>query len=195
MWWKVVDVAEVVEVSKWVGAGVGIVGSAYMLTVLFWRPERNVDRARLGHWFRSLIRLYESDSRVDVLHRGSPMRFALLRRADAGSGCWVVVSFPRANWLSPRLAPVREAIAAEPGVLILPDTRGDERERLDVQFKVPDIWSSDAAARAVRISGWVLDALEVPDDACFDLEFAGEQSMERSLEARRRQREGSLPEW
>jgi hypothetical protein len=163
-----------------------------MLTVLFWQPERNIDRDRLGHWFRSLIRLFESDSEVVVRHRTSRLAFSLSRRAGDGHRCWVVLSCPRARWTSAPLAELRAAIASEPGVLIL---HPDDDDGLDVQFQVRDIWSPDAADTAVRIASRALDALGVGADARFDLEFSGEQSMERSLEARKRQREGRLEQW
>lgn len=181
-----------VEVLTWLGMGIAVLGVAYMLTMFFWRPERNVDRERLGHWFRSLIRLYESDSLVRVSHRGSSLRFTLLRRGGDGERCWVVLSCP---WTFGAWEPIREAIAAEPGVLILAGPEGDSEDRLDVQVQVRDIWSSEAADVAVRIVNRLLEALGIGDDARFDLEFMGEQSMERSLEARRRQREGRLEEW
>jgi hypothetical protein len=188
-----------VDVSMWLAAGVAILVLAYALTTFFWRPELNVDRLKLGHWFRSLIRLYESDSLVRVSHRGSTVRLTLQRRAGEGVQCWVVLSCPRARWTTAPLGAVREAIAGEPRVLILPDlsqkASGREAERLDVQVSIPDIWSSEAADAVVRIAHRVLDALGVPANARFDLEFVGEQSMERSFEARRRQREGTLEEW
>jgi hypothetical protein len=183
------------DVLTWLATAVGILGAAYGLTYLFWRPECNVNRDKLGHWFRSLIRLYESDSLVRVSHRGSSLRFTLLRRAGEGGQCWVVLSCPRAGWMTGPLGPVREAIAEEPRALILPDTSGQDDERLDVQVSIPDIWSSDAADVAVRIAQRVLDALGIGPDARFDLEFMGEHSMDRAMEARRRQREGSLEEW
>lgn len=187
------------DVLTWLISGVVILGLAYTLTSLFWRPECNVDRTKLGHWFRSLIRLYESDSLVRISHRGSSVRLTLQRRAGEGSQCWVVLSCPKARWMAAPLGPIREAIAREPRVLILPDlSRGESGTRpewLDVQVSIPDIWSSEAADVVVRIAQRVLDALGVDANARFDLEFMGQQSMERSLEARRRQREGTLGEW
>ncbi len=182
------------------GLGVAILATAYALTMFFWRPERNIDRPKLGHWFRSLIRLYEPGSLVRVSHRGSSLRFTLLRRAGQGSQCWVVLSCPRARWMASARSPVREAIAREPRVLILRDPFGDDdslsaRVGLDVQVSIPDIWSSDAADVALRIANRILDAQGIGPDARFDLEFMGEHSMERALEARRRQRDGSLEEW
>jgi hypothetical protein len=179
----------------WFAAAAGIVVVAFALTALFWRPERNVERTRLGHWFRSLIRLFESDSKVEIRHRRSALRLTLHRRAGQGSECWVVLACPRAAWSNLPLSMVREAIAREPRVLILPDTSSANGDRLDVQLRVPDIWAKDAADVLVRVAQRVLDALGISADARFDLEFSGEQSMERSLEARRRQREGTLPEW
>jgi len=190
-----IAVPDAVELLAWIATGIAILGAAWVLTMLSWRPERNVDRARFGHWFRSLIRLYESDSLVNVCQRGSSLRFTLLRRAGDGTRCWVVLSCPRASWMLGSLGRVREAIAAEPGVLILADASGRDDQRLDVQVQVHDIWSKEAADVAVRVADRVLDALGVAPDARFDLEFMGEQSIERSLEARRRQREGSLEEW
>ena len=189
-----------VDVLAWVGLAIAILATAYGLTYLFWRPERNIDRTRLGHWFRSLIRLYESDSLVRVSHRGSPLRFTLLRRAGEGPQCWVVLSCPRASWMTGPLGAVRQAIAAEPRALILPDLgsagrAGKQDDRLDVQVAIPDIWASDSAEVAERIAQRVLDALGIGPDARFDLEFMGEHSMERALEARRRQRDGRLEEW
>ncbi len=183
------------DILVWVGLAIGVLATAYGLTYLFWRPESNIDRTRLGHWFRSLIRLYESDSLIRVSHRGSPLRFTLLRRAGDGPQCWVVLSCPRASWTTAPLGTVREAIAAEPRALILPDMAGVDGDRLDVQVAISDIWASDAAEVAERIALRVLDALGIGPDARFDLEFLGEHSMERALEARRRQRDGSLEEW
>lgn len=184
-----------VQALGWLGLAVAVLATAYALTHLFWRPERNVDRRRLGHWFRSLIRLYESDSLVRVSHRGSALRLTLLRRAGDGSQCWLVLSCPRAGWMARPLAGVRAAIAAEPRALILPDMSGADDERLDVQVQVPDIWAREASDVVERIAQRVLDALGVGPEARFDLEFMGEHSIERALEARRRQREGTLEEW
>lgn len=183
------------DILIWFGISLALLATAYALTQLFWQPERNIDRTRLGHWFRSLIRLYESDSLVRVSHRGTSLRLTLLRRAGEGSRCWVVLSCPRALWTAAKLGPVRAAIAAEPGVLILPDLSGSNEDRLDVQLSIPDIWSSDATDALERIAQRVLDAFGIGPDARFDLEFMGQQSMERALEARRRQRDGSLEEW
>ena len=184
-----------VDALWWTGVGVAILAAAYLLTNLFWRPERNVDRGRFGHWFRSLIRLYESDSLVEVSQRGSPVRFTLLRRAGDGGQCFVVLALPRGAWRRTPLASVREAIAAEPHALILPELDGRDSDRLDVQVRIPDIWSHEASDVAERIAQRVLDALGVSPDARFDFDFMGEQSIERALEARRRQREGMLDEW
>ena len=107
----------------------------------------------------------------------------------------MVLSCPSSQSLAAPLGLVREAIAAESRVLILPDTLDRDDGRLDVQVSIPDIWSKDAADVAVRIAERVLDALGIGKDARFDLEFMGEQSIERALEARRRQREGELEEW
>ena len=189
------------DVLSWLGLAVAVLATAYVLTSLFWRPERNVDRSMLGHWFRSLIRLYESDSLVSVRHRGSELGFTLRRRAGDGVRCWVVLSWPAegsgpsASWIASRVDSLREAIAAEPRVLILPGPSDCDSERFDVQVSIPDIWSREAADVAVRIAERVLDALGVGRDARFDLEFTGEESVERALEARRRQREGQLEEW
>jgi hypothetical protein len=184
-----------VDILTWAGVAAAILATAYALTHLFWRPERNVDRTRLGHWFRSLIRLYESDSLVRVSHRGSGLRLTLLRRAGEGPQCWVVLSCPRASWMTAPLGAVRQAIAAEPRALILPDMSGTDDERLDVQVAIPDIWSPESADVTERIAQRVLDALGIGPDARFDLEFMGEHSIERALEARRRQRDGTLEEW
>jgi hypothetical protein len=107
----------------------------------------------------------------------------------------VVLSCPPAAWMGARLASVREAIASEPRVLILPDMRGEGDDRLDVQVSIPDIWADEAADVVVRVAERVLDALSVGGRARFDLEFIGEESIERALEARRRQRAGELEEW
>jgi hypothetical protein len=179
----------------WIAAALSILAAAYGLTLLFWRPERNIDRGRLGHWFRSLIRLYESDSWVEVSLRGSSPCLRLHRRAGDGRRCWVVLSCPRGRWMSGSLGRAREAISREPGVLILPGAPNAGAEHLDVQVQVSDIWSKDAADVAVRVAERVLDALGVRSDARFDLDFSGERSIERILEARRRQRDGSLAEW
>jgi hypothetical protein len=184
-----------VEALSWLALAVAILAASYGLTYLFWSPERNIDRSRLGHWFRSLVRLYESDSAVRVSHRGSSLRLTLLRKAGDGRQCWVVLSCPRASWTAEPLCSVREAIASEPGVLILPELSGNDDDRLDVQIAIPEIWSSDAADVAERVAQRVLDALGVGPEARFDLEFIGDHSIERALEARRRQRDGSLPEW
>ena len=183
------------DLLSWLGLAVVVLAIAYLLTSLFWRPERNIPRSMLGHWFRSLIRLYESDSLVCVSHRGSGIRFTLLRRSGSGSRCWVILSCPRSQWMAFNLDPVREAIAGEPRVLALPETSDWEDGRLDVQVSIPNIWSHDAADDAVRVAEYMLDALGVGRDARFDLEFMGEQSMDRALEARRRRRQGEIEEW
>ena len=113
--WRVLDLL------SWLGLAVAILATAYLLTSLFWRPERNIHRSMLGHWFRSLIRLYESDSLVCVSHRGSGVRFTVLRRSGSGSRCWVVLSCPRSPWMAFPLDPVREAAAADSRVLVLPE--------------------------------------------------------------------------
>ena len=183
------------DLLLWLGLALAILATAYLLTTLSWHPERNIDRSMLGHWFRSLIRLYESDSVVRVRHRGSALDFTLLRRAGNESQCWVVLSCPCSQWMAAPLGPVREVIASEPRVLLLRDLSGRDNDRLDVQVAIPNIWSKDAAAAVVQVAEQVLDALGIDRDARFDLEFTGEESMERALEARRRQREGELEEW
>ncbi len=187
--WRVLDLL------SWLGLAVAILATAYLLTSLFWRPERNIHRSMLGHWFRSLIRLYESDSLVCVSHRGSGVRFTVLRRSGSGSRCWVVLSCPRSPWMAFPLDPVREAAAADSRVLVLPETGDWEDGRLDIQVSIPNIWSQDAADDAIRIAESMLDALGVGSDAHFDLEFMGEQSIERALEARKRQQRGEIQEW
>ena len=183
------------EQLTWLGLAVAILATAYLLTSLFWSPEQNIDRSMLGHWFRSLIRLYESDSLVRVNHRGSALHLTLHRRAGNESQCWVVLSCPPSQWMAARLGPVQEAIASEPRARLLPDPKGRDDGRLDVQVSIPDIWSKEAADVTVRIAERLLDALGIGKDARFDLEFMGEESIERALEARRRQREGELEKW
>ena len=185
-----------VDLFTWLALAIAILASAYALTMLFWSPEHNVARSMLGHWFRSLIRLYEPDSLVRVSHRGSSLYFTLMRRAGQGSHCWVVLSCPRAPWTQSPLSRVRDSIALEPRVLILRDPSGkDDADRLDVQIAIPDIWSNEAADVALKIANRVLDSLGIGPGARFDFEFMGDHSIERALEARRRQRDGSLEEW
>ena len=93
------------------------------------------------------------------------------------------------------LDPGREAAAADSRVLVLPETGDWEDGRLDIQVSIPNIWSQDAADDAIRIAESMLDALGVGSDAHFDLEFMGEQSIERALEARKRQQRGEIQEW
>ncbi|MEE2674591.1 MAG: hypothetical protein VX466_12400 [Myxococcota bacterium] len=183
------------DLLSWIGLAVVVLAVAYLLTSLFWRPERNIHRAMLGHWFRSLIRLYESDSLVCVSHRDSGIRFTLLRRSGSGARCWVVLSCPRSRWMAFDLDPVRAAVAGEPRVLVLPESSGRDDGRLDVQVSIPNIWASDAADDAIRVADYMLDAHGVGSEAFFDLEFMGEQSVERALEARRRRQHGEIEEW
>lgn len=93
------------------------------------------------------------------------------------------------------LDPVRAAVAGEPRVLVLPESSGRDDGRLDVQVSIPNIWASDAADDAIRVADYMLDAHGVGSEAFFDLEFMGEQSVERALEARRRRQHGEIEEW
>ena len=152
------------------GVAVAILATAYVLTMLFWQPERNVERAMLGHWFRSLIRLYEPESLVRISHRGSSHEFTLRRRAGQGSQCWVVLTCPHSPRAMSRLAPLRDWIETEPRLLVFRDSVGpassrrgarpeasrpeEKNDRLEVQVSIPDIWSSDAADIVLGIAQW-----------------------------------------
>ena len=57
------------------------------------------------------------------------------------------------------------------------------------------MWSPTAADVIVWVTEIVLGILGIPADARFDFEFTGDRSQERTLEARRRQRDGSLEQW
>ena len=191
------------EILTWVGLTLAILVAAYGLTQLFWHPERNIERTKLGHWFRSLIRLYETDAEVRVILRGSPLTLTLLRRDGDGARCRVVLSCPqRARGASlessdsseEEFAALRAAVSGEPGALVLPDFAG-RGEAFAVQVTIADIWSAEAADVVARVAERMLDAHGVVAGARFDLEFIGERSTERVLEARRRQRDGSLAQW
>lgn len=184
-----------VEVLTWIGVGLGILVSAFVLTSLSWRPERNVRRSMLGHWFRSLIRLYQSDSLVHVRHRDSPMHFSLVRRLGAGSECWVIFSFVRRWGSVTSLEHVRQAVAEEPKALLLSGGAGVEDEVIQVQVAISNIWAQDAADVPIRLAEKLFDALGIDPDARFDLEFVGEPCAERAVEARRRRQLGQLAEW
>jgi hypothetical protein len=191
------------ELLTWVGLPLAILVAAYGLTQLFWHPERNVDRTKLGHWFRSLIRLYESDAEVRIILRGSPLTLTLLRRDGDGARCRVVLSCPqRARAASlessdsseEEIAALHAAVSGEPGTLVLSDLAGPG-EAFAVQVVIADIWSAEATDVVERVAERMLDTHGVAAGARFDLEFIGERSTERLLEARRRQRDGSLAQW
>ena len=184
-----------VEVLTWIGVGLAILASAFVLTSLSWRPERNVRRSMLGHWFRSLIRLYQSDSLVHVRHRGSPIHFSLVRRLGVGSECWVIFSFVRRSGNSAGVERVRQAAAEEPEALVLSRRTEAGVEVVEVQIAISDIWAGDAADVPIRLVERLLDVLEIGPDACFDLEFVGEPCAERAVEARRRRQLGEMAEW
>ena len=183
------------ELLTWLAIAAAVLAAAYVLTQLSWHPERNIARSQLGHWFRSLIRLYEADALVRVSQRRSSHTFTLLRRGGDRTHCRVVLSCPCANCSPEELHALHEAISAEPGLLVLREPDAGPESALDVQIPIADIWSPQSADVAVRLAESFLNALGVPDGARFDLEFLGERCMERVLEARRRQREGSLPHW
>lgn len=201
------------EVLLFFGLVAGIAVAAYALTWLTWRPERNIARSELGHWFRSLIRLFETGSWVGVSQRRSSLAFALVRRGGEGTRCWVVLACASGHWSSAQKRAVADAVVREEGALALhrrhsgvplpPELSGVEL--FQVQLKVSDIWASDAADAAIRIVDVILDGLAVKessrfgssrfDSLRFDLEFIGAPSTDRSFEARRRQLAGELEEW
>ncbi len=183
------------QLLGWLAIAIAVLLAAYVLTQLSWHPERNIARAQLGHWFRSLIRLYESDALVRISERRSLRSFSLLRRGGEGSRCRVVLSCPCAGCPQEELRALREAISAEPELLVLREPSDGPGCLLDVQIPISDIWSRQSADVAVRLAESFLDAIGASDGARFDLEFVGERCTERVLEARRRQREGSLPQW
>ena len=184
-----------VEVLTWIGVGLAILVSAFVLTSLSWRPELNVRRAMLGHWFRSLIRLYRSDSLLHVRHRGSSAQFSLTRRLGVGSECWVVFSCVRRRGTSPGSEFLKQAAAEEPKAIVLSGASPDDLELIQVQVAIPNIWAPEAADVPIRLAEGLLDALEVDPDARFDLEFVGEPCAERAVEARRRRELGEMTEW
>ena len=92
------------------------------------------------------------------------------------------------------IAALRAAVSGEPGIIVLPDLAG-RGEIFAVQVAIADIWSAEAADAVVRVAGRILDTVGVAAETRFDLEFIGERSTERVLEARRRQRDGSLAQW
>ena len=183
------------EVLTWICVGLAILASAFVLASLSWRPESNVRRSMLGHWFRSLIRLYESESLLQVRHRGSSLQFSLVRRLGGGSECWVIFSFLRRSGNSLCLEGVKQAVEEEPKALVL--SRGNEVgvEMIEVQVAISDIWARDAADVPIRLVERLLDVLEIGPDACFELEFVGEPCAERAVEARRRRQLGEMAEW
>ena len=183
------------QLLTWVAIAAAVGMAAYVLTQLSWRPERNIARSQLGHWFRSLIRLYEADALVRISQRRSPYTLSLLRRSGAGIHCRVVLSCPSAGCSQEQLRALDEAISAEPGLLRLSKPADSPETSLAVQISIADIWSQESADVVVRLAERFLDVLGVPAGARFDLDFVGERCSERLLEARRRQREGSLPRW
>ena len=186
----------IVEVLIWGGVAVAVLVAAYALTMVTWHPERNVDRSRFGHWFRSLVRLYEDDAAIRIVQRSATFELAVILRGGEGHGCWAIVSCQRSDWRPEQLRSIREAVAGEPYVLILPDaSEGGSGAPIRIQVAVPDIWSRHAADTIVRVAHRVLDVRRVSPSARFDLEFEGEHSTSRVLEVKRRQREGTLEEW
>lgn len=179
------------DILLWLSATLVVIATAYALTMFFWHPDRNIDRSRFGHWYRSLIRLYEPDAQIDVVQRHGPLTFTLLRRGGDVKRCWAVLRLPHSTCTGEQLDAIRFAIASEPSVLIL----SEGPPALEIQISIADIWSSKAADVIVWVTEHVLGILRVPTDARFDFEFSGERSQERALEARRRQRDGSLGQW
>lgn len=199
------------DVLTAVGLLAGVLMSAYLLTWLTWRPERNIDRAMLGHWFRSLIRLYEPGAWVRVSCRRSSLAFAVVRRGGEGDRCWIVVACASGRWSDEQRRLVEEAVERESGALALhravnrPASDGGAGSSLpadlsgadvfQVQLPIADIWASESADAAVRVAQAILEALHVPAASHFDLEFFGTPSSDRAFEARRRQLAGELEEW
>ena len=175
----------------WLLATLVVFATAYVLTMFFWHPDRNVDRSRFGHWYRSLIRLYEPDAKIEIVQRRGPVRLTLLRRGGDVKRCWAVLRVPHSACTGEQLEAIRFAIAGEPAVLIL----SEGPPALEAQIAITDMWSATAADAIVWVTEHVLGILKVPADARFDFEFTGDRSRERTLEARRRQRDGSLQQW
>ena len=107
------------QLLAWVVIAATVLVAAYVLTQLSWRPERNITRSQLGHWFRSLIRLYEADSLVRISQRRSPRTLQLLRRGGDATRCRVVLSCPSADLSQEQLRALHEAVSAEPRLLVL----------------------------------------------------------------------------
>ncbi len=177
------------------GLAVAILATAYALASFFWQPEHDVERSMLGHWFRSLIRLYESDSFVRVSHRGSPLRFELLRRLGSGRECWLVFSCSPPSGGEADLRLLRDRVDSEPRLRVLPGPAGEGEDGLHIQVSIPDIWSADAAGNVVDLAEFLLDTHGVGAEARSNLEFIADQSVAHSLEASRRLRAGEIQEW
>ena len=182
---------------KWTLAGLAILVATLALWPLLRSGNSNIDRSRFGHWFRTLIRLYDEDARIEIVQRRGPVRLTLLRRGGAGSRCWVVLSCPLAGCTDEQAEAIRFAVSGHPAVLVLSGISQARRQptSLDIQVDVKDIWSPASADVIVWVVEHVLGLLGVGAQARFDFDFAGEHSMRRAREVRQRQKDGSLEKW
>ena len=151
------------------------------LGVAFWKwfssqvHGKNVGREHFERAVRSLLILLEDGGTLHVKCRGPDVTLDLVRSEESGDGATVVVKIPRAIWSESSRSKIHNALVSSAfDVQLAPDK--SSMFLAHIRVPVDDIWPVWSGAKPARAVHLVLDALDVPRDAKFDVALDGARS-------------------
>lgn len=175
----------------WVGVVVASLVIAYVARILLWPSWKDIPRENFAHYIQGLIRFYDDSAWIAVTAKvSSTCLFRFSRATTLGdNGC--ILLFEILD--SPSAARHRDALLNEINeqgydAALLGEAEDDWLIR--VKIKIEDIWQVSSGNLAARLAHAALDVMGIDKEARFSISGKGPRSRERTLEARRRQKEG-----
>jgi hypothetical protein len=150
-----------------------LAGIAHLM--IKWLYFSNLNRKDFAWRIYTLAIAMDNGGVLHARHQGSDVRLDFVRESGSDEFAEIVLSVPKADWsieALPRLLRIFEMqeynVRCSPDV---PDTTVSE-----VRFYIPNIWDEACGASVARAAHLVLDALLLPEDARFRIEFKGPRS-------------------
>lgn len=166
-----------------------------ILALLNWSARcrwKKIKRDRIAFCLLALMRLYRDSATILVaLERSAVPLLRVDLGYSIGDKCDLVFKIVDGDLLWRHRAEfLRELESREFGGANSGDHYTSEADVLAVNVSVDDIWQPTAAGRAASVANCLLDIAGVDCDARLDVWIRGKRSLDRTLEAQRRQRDG-----
>ena len=175
----------------WITVAIASLVLVYCFKIFLWPAWKNIPRQHFANYIRTLMRFYDDSAWLIVTDKASSISlFRFCRVGTNDDSCNLNFELLDSALTKSHRNELFGEIKKRGYEPILPNEPADCNWLIMVQLKIEDIWEVNAGSDIASLAHELLNIMNIDKEARFSLSYKGPRSEERTLEARKRQREG-----